>query len=451
MAEANSQSVYRPWRVSLRTALVLTALWAASLAVWRYLTYESLVDRTPSYERAPRTQLSTMMLGPNRVHIERVTRNRRDGSLSASDGGGREVGETAAPDSAALSRCAAWLDVVQIELEEAADLPDIVELRVFDHAQRKLLAEVDAAYGYRFLEPDRVQVYGFQRELPETIDVWFRVNGHYPDEAPLHLDAQPGALCATPHGTIAVGELRGGDWAYDSRKAPAYHLLLSDNDQEISVSFQLQGGRDAADYAISAVTHDGRRVPDARFLRLTSSANYAEPRQFAVGLAELDHFEVRRWVGRQPFFFEGVRLPAASGQPFLPPPTVSLAVEGKLPERRLSGFAPLQVSIAVEQGDLDYNISSKNSAVIVTQSQTSRPSAKDAFTVRTKVHGLSGLLVKQRFQQRSTGEWVDPAKTFKRLGSTGYGLSGLRTLAVESYGTPLEDVAAIEASLELKK
>lgn len=182
----------RRWQFSIRITLLAVTMCALAVAGWKAFLWQPPTHGIAIYEQAPAFYGRTAKIGPNQIRIESVARNDRDGGISVETGRGQPLDVPVVGDRR-LVNCASWLDVAQIELQPGGDLLDIIEVRIFDHAQRALLSRLDPAYGWNVVAPNLLQVYGLNQSLPETLDIWLRVNSYSADDDVYQLAPTAGA------------------------------------------------------------------------------------------------------------------------------------------------------------------------------------------------------------------------------------------------------------------
>src|SRR5688572_14110205 len=208
-ASTKRPSLGRFTRFSVRFLFGLTALAAVLLGIWKAFLYEPPTHRIPGYEQAPSTRRLAAEIGPNKITIRSVARNDRDGNISIESGDGKPL-PGPVPGTKLLTSCAKWLDVVQLELHPGPDRFEIIEARVFDHASRTLLSQVDPALGWQVLPPNLLQVYGLGKEVPQLVDVWLRVHSYRPEDRAFVLPPQAGSEVSLPGGTMTLREIQNG-------------------------------------------------------------------------------------------------------------------------------------------------------------------------------------------------------------------------------------------------
>ncbi len=443
MTSASTTSPSRRFtRFSIRFLFGLTAFSAVLMGIWKAFIYEPPTHKVPAYEKAPGTRRLAAQVGPNTISIRSVARNDRDGSISIESGGGKSL-PGPVPGKKLLSSCAKWLDVVQVELHPGPDRFEIIEARVFDHASRTLLSQVDPAFGWQVVEPNLLQVYGLGKEVPPLVDVWLRVHSYRPEDRAFVLPPKAGSKVSFPGGTMTLREIQNGfaGWSSSSGFVP----VGSEHDGETALVLQYSGNGQDERYQVAAVSTHGEKQFEDRYLSLGTTGGGQNLIRFDFPLDEIEHIELRPHGGRHRFFFEAVRLPKASGRSFADPPIVRVPVNQGEMRAVLSELAPLQVRLAVMNGDCATGSTSNGrmSRIIM------RPEPRDAdqaFTLSYDVKGIAGLQLSVGFQDSQTGNIV-PETAFGSRGS--YRAStATRQSAARTFSTPIDRVEAVEVSVQ---
>ena len=147
--------------------LFFVACSAVAVSAWKAFVYEPPTHKIPLYEKALGTR-SSARVGPNEIKIRLVARNDRDSSIYVENGHGKVLAGSPPKNEKTLADAAGWLDIAQIELDPGPDLLDIIQVRIFDHDTRKLISELNPAFGWSEAKPNLIHLYGVGKELPDT-------------------------------------------------------------------------------------------------------------------------------------------------------------------------------------------------------------------------------------------------------------------------------------------
>ena len=208
----------RKYRFSLGTLLALVTIVALALGAWKIWSYEPPTNRIAEYEKAVGTRQNWFDVGPNRVRLAFIARNDRDGTLHVEDGDHHAASKSTVPYAATISAAAPWLDVAEIRLAPDPDQIDLIDARIFETKTRKLISEIDPAFGWRITDRNVVQLYGLGKPLPERLDVWFRLNSYPADSPVVKLQPNAGASCSLADTTFTLQEIRSGEWGFSRTK-----------------------------------------------------------------------------------------------------------------------------------------------------------------------------------------------------------------------------------------
>ena len=97
--------------------------------------------------------------GRTKLAVQAVARNDRDGSLSLEDGRGRAISGAGLKLEDAIMRQSSWLDLADIVLGPDTSRFDVIELRIFEHPTRRLLANLAGkVVGFEMVSPSVVQL-----------------------------------------------------------------------------------------------------------------------------------------------------------------------------------------------------------------------------------------------------------------------------------------------------
>lgn len=432
-------------RISIRSLFVVTALCAALLGVWRAFIYQPPTHKIPLYEKARATRTLAAVVGPNRIAIESVARNRADGSIAVESGAGARL-STQAPGHDVLADCSRWMDVAQIELRPAEDRFEIIEARVFDHTTRTLISQVDRAFGWQVVNGNLLQLYGIGKELPATLDIWLRAHSYEDRDYVSILLPMSGSTVSLPEGTVSVSAVQDGFAGWSS--ATGFAPVKDGSDTGSAIVLNFAGNSAHGKYQIAATSVHGDKQFVDRYFILGGSGTRQELITLNIPLDELKQLELRRHGGRHRFFFEAVQLPVGQkGRPFDSPPREQLPVEGKELEALLSQFAPLRVRIAVTKGA---NVTGFSSNGSLSQFHTAHQSvdAEKSVTVSYHIHGVGGVPLSVDFFSSTSGDRlkVAPLRSSQERAS-----SSTHQATAETYSIPIDRIETIEVSMPSPK
>lgn len=421
--------------------LVITAC-AGGLAVWRVFIYEPPTHKIALYEKAPGTRRGWIDVGPNRIRLRLIARNDRDGSIHYDDQRSTSA-KLLTQREKDLASPAAWLDVVQIELDPGHDQVDVIEVRIFDHETRELLPQLHRAYGWQTIAPNIVQIYGLGKSLPDKLDIWFRAHSYAAGDPIVKLATSPGSTCDLPGGTLTLHDIRAGFHPFNG-----HDLHGKAEREEVSVATVINwaGKWEADRYQIAAVSADGakRHTDVPHFLNFTGNTGVRQPIYFEAPLSELDHFELRRFGGRERFFFEAVELPKTSTQPFTKPPSARVKIAGKETEADLTEFDPLHLRIAARRGEWATGTAASGLWAAVTPADEVTNQDK-AFTFTYHGVGVGNLALKVRFLDAETEKVVEESDLPR--GATGAGSGSAVSAGYIEYWMPLDRIDSVDVTL----
>lgn len=428
------RTLYSRWpRFSLRVFLLVIAAVAALLWLLQAWSYVHPAHKFPAYEKAPYTSRLQKEIGPNTIRIRSIARNRYDGKihLIRQSGLSQEI-----PNPQQLKGCAKWLDVVQFEITPGPDLAEILEVRVFDHETRDMLRD---GYGWQVVEPNLVQVYGFGNEVPEKLDLWFRLNSHQ-DNVVYKLPPTKGASVKLPERTLSVSDVTDG---YVGWSAQAGFSPPQAGSMDSAVQIDLHSGKSRwVDYQVTTVSKSGEKEFES--YSLWPQGVHAGKRIVSshFPLAKIDHYEVRPFGGRHRFFFDGIEVPPPAGRKFDPPPVAIIKTnqgecEGVLPE-----FDPLLMHFQVEKGSNISGSSARDSSAWILRNGP-QVGIDEQFSVILRLRGTKDLPLGIRLQD-TEGAWSKPGSS-----STFSANSGNYKVSADLYRVPLDDVQAIEVTASL--
>lgn len=432
----------RRFRFSLAKLLAAITLVALLAAGWQLIFYRHPTYYLGLYEQAPSTRSGSIAVGPNRIEIEYLARNDRDGSIRYEDGFGAAVKVTS-PNAKRLKDVGPWLDVVEIALAPGADLVDVIEFRAFNHETRELLF-ADDGYGWALKAPNVVQLYSVKKPIPRRLDLWFRAQSYQSPAQSYKLPAAVGDECKFPHGSVRLKDVQPGSWSSTGSKL----LKCQDPDAPVvTAALEWDVSPSNEEYQIAAVAADGRRLHTEHFhyISFRSGVVSAEVVSFNLPTAELDHFVLQPFGGRHRFFFEDVEIPAISASPLSSPPVVVIDVNGQEIEREISDYAPIRVVVSTQRGKNFNGVSAGGNQAWVTRRAGGPIDAENTFSVIFQVFGQSAR-PHFRFLDTATKQWIPAAQLPQRSSSIASG--GGATAGGVNYDKPLEQIEAIEVTLE---
>jgi hypothetical protein len=409
-------------RFSIKFLLGLTGLCAILLGIWKAYIYEPPTHKIALYEKALSTRGAAFEIPPNTISIKSVARNRHGGSIDVESGNGKSLAGTV-PGTASMSACAAWLDVVQIELDPGPDRFEMIDVRIFEHESRALLSQIDPAYGWQVLQPNLLQIYGLGKQVPPLLGVWLRVHSYASGDHVAVLAPTSGASAAIPGGEIMLKEIQAGFFGWTS--GAGFLPPSVDGRGGSALLLDWTGRWQDEKYQIAAVSMDGETEFRDVWLPLDSPSTSAGPVLLSMPLDEIDHLELRPFGGRHRFFFEAVELPANSGRSFDAPPIITVPVSGKSADVILSELAPLHVRLTVAAGD---TISGSTANESISR-MIHRPEPTDtdqSFTFAYQVREIAALPMSFRFAEVQNGNYVS---------SRAYGSAGGCGASGTSHGT----------------
>ncbi len=366
------------------------------------------VVHNAAYEKAPGTTTRKIQVGPTEFSVNAVVRWGPTGRALLENGKGQVLGrlDFKTPDYSAQSQ---WMDIANIYIGPDSSQYDVLELRVFDHETRKLLQlEYRDAIGYD-INNGIVQLRSVGGLLPDSVDLWMRVL-HNPPTSPMwRLQADPGSTVNLTKDTLFFREVRNGNWAYSIRsELEPLESVPSVGEVEWSQSSEsgaavctavfdfitVQAGRpgERAPYQIAAIAKDGsRRLNDTpHFIDASKARTFAVT--FALAADELSHFEIRPFLGRDRFYFDGVQLPHVEDRLLAAPPTVPIRLNGKEGGMTIDAFAPARVNVTVLKGMRASGVESSSYHGWVKMTEEPHTNIDSMATV---IYDIDGLRVKE--------------------------------------------------------
>jgi len=361
----------------------------------------------PGYENAHGTANLKIKVGPTQFAVSAVARRNSDGISVIEDGLGRTLDrlDFKTPD---YSDQAPWMDTANIYVSPGADRYDVLELRVFDHATKEFLQlENRLAVGYD-ISNSVVQLRSVGGLLPDSVDVWMRVL-HNPENSPMwRLNAVRGSSASLGNISLLFRELRDGQWSYSTRSGDSNPPLDPGQFPVGQVQWTKKNETDTGRcmaafdfvnvkrgpisksrmYQIAAIAKDGtRHIPDfPHFLAARSAITLVI--EFDLPAAQVSHFEIRPFLGRDRFYFDGIRLPHVDSPPSAPPPTVPITVNGKEGGMMIEAFAPAKVNVRVLKGTRASGVGSRSNQAWVKMTEEPFENTDSMVTIIYEIDGL---------------------------------------------------------------
>ncbi|MEW4563949.1 hypothetical protein AB1K70_15545 [Bremerella sp. JC770] len=332
-------------RYSLRFLMIATAAMAVGLGIWKAVSYRHPAHANVQYGNADFTSGRSITVGPNKVAIRSIARNRYDGSIQILKGAGLK---TVIPNAAALKQCCRWLDVVQVELEPGPERLGIVHVRIFHHDSRTIF-EGNNGLGWQLVSPNIIQIYGLGTEVPERFDLWIQARS-YPSDEVVRLEPRIGSEAKINGGSIKVVELQANYAGWNSRTG----FLDGNHESRFSgpaVKLMWAGAWSEDHWHdVAAVAVDGTIDDSFKLLNLRFPWKNLGPYPFDIPLEAIDRLEIRPHVDDKCFFFDGLRVPPITARKFDLPPSVVRTVDEVIAGTTLDELAPLSITARVYTG-----------------------------------------------------------------------------------------------------
>jgi len=103
-------------------------------------------------------------------------------------------------------------------------------------------------------------------------------------------------------------------------------------------------------YQIAAIAKDGsRHVPDSPHF-VAPHRGTTRVIEFDLSADQVSHFEIRPFLGRDRFYFDGLKLPKVSIQPYISAPPVKIPVGGKEADVTSDALFPAKLRVRVLKG-----------------------------------------------------------------------------------------------------
>ncbi|MCP4640912.1 MAG: M56 family metallopeptidase [bacterium] len=355
-ALANPVGCFRAqWRRAVTPGLVVLALLTAFAGL-------SCYRRGPAglYETAPGTTGRSFTLEPTTFTLDAVARWHRDGSVRVEDGKGApaEWGDPL-PDHSGLTP---YMDVAEFRIGPDADVFDVTDVRVFDHATQVMLGFNDGRRVTFVIDGHVLRVRALNAPLPDELDVWFRVR-HRPKGDPAWiLQPQAGSQATVDGFTVRLRELAGGGQGYTMRSSPGKPSIVVWNgfgDGPVTQAvIDLIDPRNVARgerFQLCVVDESGRRLYSDFFLSTRNGITHV-PR-FSLERTQIQQFEVRPLYEACRFYFEKVRLPQADPTPIEVLPALEFAIDGKEGAWTSDLLGPEAIRVTVSRGRIAGGVS----------------------------------------------------------------------------------------------
>ncbi|MBN2138126.1 MAG: hypothetical protein JW720_09980 [Sedimentisphaerales bacterium] len=308
-----------------------------------------------AYEKAPGSRDLKITVGPTTFKVHTVVRWDEKGNPIFEDGMGGEIRELGfeTPD---YSKQSLWMDIANIYISPDSQRYDVLELRVFDHQTRRLLdTEGRLGVGYD-IRDSVVQLRSIGGFLPRSVDIWLRVLHRPAGEAVTTMPAKAGLSAQLDGGHVSLRMIRPGRWSFSTRQAGGgrpveIEWTSQEKGEEFCTAvfdFSQDGSNDR--YQICAVGVDGRRyVPD--FPHFIGPANgRTEIIEFDVAADKVRRFEIRRFGGRDKFYFDNVKLPRIDRRQFEAPPAIIVRLDEDGTETDSNALSPILAKVSVQPG-----------------------------------------------------------------------------------------------------
>jgi hypothetical protein len=414
---------------------------ALAAACWKVFIWQPPTHRISLYEKAPAFYGRTAKIGPNQIRIESVARNDRDGEIRIESGRGTSL-DVEIPGKQTLVDCAGWLDVARIHLQPGGDLVELLEVRIFDHEQRELLSRLDPAYGWNVVTPNVLDLYGLQKPLPETVDVWLRVNSYEADDGVFTLPPTAGASVLVDGHQLTLHAAQAGFQGWSS--SDGFVPLRGKHHAESAFEVRWKPSNDDRRYQIAAVLRDGERIVDDFFHTFNSQKSSVI--MFPTPLESIDHLEIRPFGGRHRFFFDAIRLPEITSQdPFADPPSAVVKIGGKEIATSVAAFRPLSARVRTVDGNYGQGTTTSNTSMTLTPRPEGPTDRGEAFSLIVDARGLGRLPLAFRFRKMGHPNWLADSQMSSAGGASSFGSS--RILIERNYRIPIESVDEVEISI----
>ncbi len=419
------------WRRSLQYGVIVSV----ALTVFAAL---SCYRQGPggSYEKAPIATGPSITLGPTTFTLNSVARWSRDGTTRVGDGYGRPSARVEMPEYPEASK---WMDIAEIVIGPEADVFDVTELRVFDHATQENVAMNEKVVGGYQFDGRVARVVRIGNLLPDELDVWMRVR-HRPAKDPVwRIPAEAGSSATIDGVPVVIREIHGGAGSYEMR-GEAIHWTSPDTDEDRTnivvviddPARRLAGRR----FQLCIVDDAGKRYWSGFFVSVNNGKVHVPT--FPIGATRVKFVELSPLHEERRFYFEGVKLPPADPRPMQPPPTLSFAVNGKEGEYTTDSHDLLRASLTVLNGDPFDGVRFSEGELSFSRKPTP---GDDGTTIAVMIAGLGTGDVQARLIDASGQALVE--------GDVNQGASfhPSGTVTYWHVNTPVEDIARVDLAI----
>ena len=398
------------------------------------------------YERAKSSKDFKVKVGPTKFEAHSVIRWQRNGNpiIKNPNGSEKRIIGMEIPD---FSSQAKWMDIAQVHLSPAPEEYEVIELRVFDHTERKLLNEKDyLAVGYERRDVS-VNLFSVGKLLPEKIDVWMRVL-HVPDTKKVwQIKPQVDASAEIDGNTLNILAVRdGGDYGYSSSPTGITWKKHDIRTDKLATTIALKFNKpDKKQYQICAVSKDHKRyVPDyPHFIR---GANSIHVLTFGFPKDQINHFEVSPFISRDTLYFDGIKLPdiGKDGSNFSAAPELRFLINGKEGQFNSGSLSPFNIKLEALNNKKISGYSSSTESWRCQLHVDDSVEGTSAFGYR--IDGLLTNNVKLSYYDRN-GIKVDTGKPYRQ---GVYGFGNNLTLGYDSLKKPIGEIHSVGLQIGIK-
>ena len=319
---------------------------------------------TGAYEKAQKSKGMKIKVGPNTFVVRHVFRLDRDGMQFHNDGMGaaQRFAEISwiGPEPLPYKDQAPWLDMAAVYFGIDPETPnsqlkyDIIEMRVFDHATKKIISPDGGrpAVGWKMRDNGIVELYSAGALLPESVDLWFRANSFANANDRVLLRPKSGTSFDFAEGKLTIREVRDGEWSCTSREGKIEWNKVLGARPGCTIVLDWSGNWTEGQYQICAADNFwNRSFPDVpHYLDFKHSKNATEIIQIPMSLDKVTWFELRPFGGRHTFYFDGIQLPKIGNAPLAAPPTVTFDVNGKEIDHQVKAIGPVSIDLMASKG-----------------------------------------------------------------------------------------------------
>jgi hypothetical protein len=195
-------------------------------------------------------------------------------------------------------------------------------------------------------------------------------------------------------------------------------------------------------FQIAAIATDGTRsIPDYPHF-ISPSRGITRVIEFDLPADEVSHFEIRPFLGRDRFYFDGLKLPYVSVHPSATSPSVKIHVNGKEADVTSDGLFPAKLHVQVLKGNRAAGIGSRGLHCWVRMAEEPLENTDSMITL---IYELKGLAVKNCFFNCFDANGVRiPAGGRHSFTSNPQGF----TIGYWETSIPIENIDHIELSIE---